>query len=114
MSKQLPHSVWLKKGWSENWWQNLLIGNLPKEDWVKKLKDVTWNTSYLIEDRQTYFRHVSRKFYYFIFSGKMKIRIKWLHHKTFHNTLVFLCSEKSDCMGVNIHLEKYVESMLNI
>ena len=32
----------------------------------------------------------------------------------FHIALLFMWSEKSNCMVDNIHLEKYVESMLNV
>ena len=30
-----------KNGQTEQWWENLLIGKLPEEDWVRKSKDVT-------------------------------------------------------------------------
>ena len=33
---------------------------------------------------------------------------------TFHNTLVFMCSEKSDFIADNNHLEKFGVSILNI
>ena len=44
----------------------------------------------------------------------MKYELNNFHHITFHSALIFISSEKSDCMVDNIHLEKYVESMLNI
>ena len=38
------------------------------EDWVKKSKEVTRDTSHLIQDSQTFFWHVSTSIYYFILS----------------------------------------------
>ena len=51
-------SVWYKKGRTEQWWENLLIDKLPEEDW-EKIKHLTRDIPYLIQDNQTFFQHIS-------------------------------------------------------
>ena len=37
-SMRLPRSLWFKKGRTEQWWENLLTGELPEEEWKKKMR----------------------------------------------------------------------------
>ena len=36
--RQLPLTIWFKQGQTEQWWENLLSGVVPEEDWKNNLK----------------------------------------------------------------------------
>ena len=44
-----------------------------------------------------------------MFFSKVRVKYEYFHHVTFHNALVFMHSEKSDCIVDNIYLEIQTE-----